>query len=145
MKHLSLIFILCITLVGCQKNKTQPAPTPSPPVTQATPPLTAQEQQLVGTWIMDSTAIYNGNTRISGTVSSNTLTCRIEFYSSCWNGGTEWRDTNAGHINCTLNPTNWKAPTTNYVNIGGVQYGIMLITTTNLILTGSNTRYYFHK
>lgn len=144
MKQLLMIIVLIITLVGCKKTTTTPAPA-TPPQVQASPALTTQEQQLIGTWIMDSTAIYNGNTRMSGTIASNTLTCRIEFYSSCWNGGTEWRDTNAGHINCTLNPTNWKAPNMNYVNIGGVQYGIMLITTDKLIFTGSNTRYYFHQ
>lgn len=145
MKKLLAISILFVIFTQCKKKDNSPQPEAKVQTTQSTSSLSTQEQDLIGTWIMDSTAYYNGNTRISVTVSSSSLTCKTEFYSSFWSNSTEWKNVNTGHQNCTLLSMNWKAPNTGYVNIGGVQYGIMLITPTQLIFTGNNLRYYFHQ
>ena len=156
-KLLNLLFLslaIIIAIVSCKKKNsttTTPAtqqqqnPPPAP-----TPTLTTQEQQLVGLWLMDSMATYVNNARVTATIYTNTLTCRMDFQSTVVAGGGGYYDLQDGHSSCMLSQQIWKAPNNGQFNIATLVFPITLITSTKLHFInggggGVEYKYYFHK
>jgi hypothetical protein len=143
-----LIAVLCgILFTACQKNNAKPAapPAQAPPSTNNTS-LTAQEQQLVGNWIMDSCVYYTlTGSRISVLSYTNTLTCRMDFSAT----GTPYKTLTDGHFNCTLIQASWSAPNTGSFLASNVVYPISILTNNQLCFlyndSGHELRYYLHK
>lgn len=149
MKNLIMI-LLCVFIVACNKKTATPVAPPPTNSTQSTV-LTAQEQQLAGLWIMDSTIVYLNNVRQAApsTIHTNSTTCRMEFLSAFQTGSTEYRQLTDGHLGCSLSNVFWKAPNTGYFNIGSVIYPITLINSACFrftVVSGTyEYRYYLHK
>jgi len=149
MKKIITIFLSCLFIIACKKTTTTPdAP---PPQTQAPPTtsLTAQEQSLIGYWIMDSSVNYNNNSRVGGYVYTNSVTCMMEFKSTVFATNSEYYNVNSGYNQCISSATYWKAPNQGSFMLGTQPFPITLLTTTNLIFIQgggpSEWRYYLHK
>jgi len=144
-----MIIILCTLIIACKKKATAPA-TPAPQQQQNAPStLTAQEQSLIGYWIMDSAVNYNNNARVGGYVYTNSVTCIMEFKNTVHATGSEYYNVNSGYNQCILSATFWKAPNTGSFMLGSQPFPIILITTTQLIFSQgggpSEWKYYLHK
>lgn len=158
MKHLLLISVLLITLVGCKKTtNTRASPPPSTNNNNTTnnTSLTQQEQDLVGYWIMDSMVGYINGIRVHGNnqVYTNTVTCMINFKTDWFHanngGGFNYMKVVDGHNACVPTDIWWHAPNQGSFYLGGVLYGINQLTTNKLQFDyGPPTslyKYYFHK
>lgn len=148
MKKIILSLLFSILIVGCNKQTTQPTPVVQQQQQQPNS-LSAQEQQLVGNWIMDSAITYSNTIRQYGSVYSTPSTCRINFYSTALQSDPNSKNCDAGHLACALSAVTWKAPNIGYVTISNVMYSIDTVNASKLVLEsggGAGTmKYFFHK
>lgn len=149
MKNLLAILLLTSLIIGCKKNNNNsPTPTPAPQNnTNSQPSLNAQEQSLLGLWLLDSTVVYVNSVRSHSIANTGTVNCRVEFFSTQYSTST-YKNVIVGHT-CQLSNSYWEAPNTGYVLIGGIIYSISTLNSTKLVYTTSyqsgEFKYYFHK
>ncbi|MBK7311468.1 MAG: hypothetical protein IPI93_11950 [Sphingobacteriaceae bacterium] len=131
MKTIINIFIFAILILGisCKKNKTQAAPPPATNTnnTSATPTLSAQEQSLVGYWIMDSSIRYISNVRqpfLPGysIIHTNSLSCKVELKNAYLlnnpaHVSNHYLDAFTGLNGCQVTNQHWNATNANYLNL----------------------------
>ena len=144
----TILALMCLILtVGCNKQSPQPAPVqPAPPPnTNNINNCSAQEQVLLGRWLADSSVLYSGNIREQCLPQTDTFTCKIVFESAACTQDPSRKGGTFGHQNCTFIYKPWEAPNNGYVNINGQNHGIILQTSTNLVLTFNNWKYYLHR
>jgi len=144
-----------MTLVGCNKKTTAPAPTLTVPNT-STMALTAQDSSLLGNWILDKKEYIANGVMMSGYPQNfnDPVNAHIEFKSTPFSLPTSvQRECTDGMVNPGfISQTYWYS-SSGTVNIGNITMTINLINTSNLILQwGSvNTQgtagyiYYLHR
>jgi hypothetical protein len=151
MKKLFCLLSL-IVMMACNKNSPAPTTNPSPSTNQnnSNNNLTAQEQSLLGLWLLDSVVRYDNNIRQSVSVSSNTTSCRMQFYDTDYiNNSTGFYNVDDGHIWCNLKKYSWKAPNAGYFELSTSTFPIIQLTSTKFVFSeaggSSEWRYYLHK
>lgn len=124
-----------MTLVGCNKKTTAPAPVNAP--TSSTASMTAQDSSLLGNWILDKKEYISNGVMMSGYPQNfnDPVNTHIEFKSTPFTlpNGTA-RECTDGMVNPGfISQTYWYS-SSGTVNIGNITMTINLITNSNLIL-----------
>jgi hypothetical protein len=152
MKKLLVLAVLVLGM-SCHKKNTTPNSVSAPPQsnnsTASTPTITAQEQQMVGDWILDKFEILNTGTVVATTLHSDPAQCHINLFSTAMSpGSTLYYKNFIDGINCTPQNSGWRVVNNIFEPYS---FTIHTLTTNSLILqsgsliNGAGYLYYFHK